>query len=211
MKNIERIVKQAVTCLIVIGLGFWVAAEAAAANPAVSETVKQFLLGFIIIFGIFLAFTLRRFTAALQDSLRENYMLKQMIECLKSDWVKALGLLVFPYWIPAYFFLSWVNQSIRKCRGIKDKRKYDEADLIMTELVTETARRFFKKLAKVLCSIHFLLNTPPCFIPYFTHLLSVELDIDNCEGVFSWDCSFCSQRNCRKMHIFDAYIHWRWI
>ena len=71
LKEIERIMKITMTCIICIGLGFWVAAEAAAAQPAVSYTVKQFLLGFMLIFATFLAFTLRRFTEAIKKSLKE--------------------------------------------------------------------------------------------------------------------------------------------
>lgn len=142
-------VKQAVLCLCGIGLGFWVAAEVAAANPAVAETVKQFLLGFMVIFGTFLAFSLRRFTAALKDSLKENFMLKQMIVALKSDWVKGMGLLVFPYWIPAYLCLASLNQAVRTCRGIEDKRNYDGVPMLRTTMVTKTASVFFKKLNQV--------------------------------------------------------------
>ena len=147
LKEIERIMKITMTCIICIGLGFWVAAEAAAAQPAVAYTVKQFLLGFMLIFACFLAFTLKRFTDAIKKSLKENFFLKQMLGLLKSDWIKGFGLLIFPYWLPIYALITAINKFVRTCRGIEDKRDYSGIPLLQTQCLTKQGSRFFKRLS----------------------------------------------------------------
>ena len=132
-----------------LGLGFWLAAEASAANPVIAHTVKQFLLGFMLIFGLFVCHTMSRFASSVKSKMGENFFLKMMVGALKSDWLKAFVTLINPYAIPIYALLSCLNQYIRKCRGIEDMRDFGDetALLIEGDTFTKSARRSFKKMS----------------------------------------------------------------
>jgi hypothetical protein len=145
-REILHAVKLSVCGVMAIILGFWLAAEAAGANPVVASTMKQFLLMFIVVFLGFLATSLRRFTQAIRSRFGENYLLKITVGALKSDWMKGFTMLVFPYWMPIYVCISGLNQYIRKCRGIDDMRDYTGVELLKSEFITKAASRIFKKM-----------------------------------------------------------------
>lgn len=150
-RDAERAIKMTFMGICFLGLGFWISAEAAGANPVIAHTVKQFLLGFMIVFAVFIGHSMSRFTKAMKNAMGENFFMKSMVGMLKSDWLKGFVMLIFPYWIIFFASISCLNQLVRKCRGIEDARQYGSADdekqlLLETTWLTKAARRAFKKI-----------------------------------------------------------------
>lgn len=146
IEDISRIVKMASCGFLLIGLSFWLSAQTASSSRLISTTVKQFLAVFIVVFAVFIAVTMRRFFEVVKKQVGQNQFLQMMVGVLKSDWIKAFALLACPYAIPAYAFITFLNQCVRKLRGIDDQKNYNGIALLETTWITKNASRQFSEL-----------------------------------------------------------------
>jgi hypothetical protein len=149
IKDISRIVKLCTCGFLLIGLSFWLSAQAASSSRLISTTVKQFLAVFIVAFGVFISVTMRRFFDVVKKQVGQNQFLQMMVGVLKSDWIKAFALLACPYAIPFYAFITYLNQCIRKFRGIDDQKNYAGITLLESNYFTKNASRQFSELLKL--------------------------------------------------------------
>ncbi len=128
MESLISTVKITVNSILLICLGFWLCAQISGGSSEAGATVKRFVAGFIVFFTIFICMTMNRLFIRIKAKIAHNKFLKMVAGWAKSDWLKSSILLFFPYGIPMYFGLSWMNKRVRDCRCIKDRRHLDPDD-----------------------------------------------------------------------------------
>ena len=110
--------------MLMAALGFWVAMEVGGAAPAAAKTIKIFTLAFVVVFGAFVCSTISRFYHRFRTLVHQNRYVHMMHGIIRSDWVKACGMLFCPILPPVALAVSYMNERVRVWRGIQDVRRY---------------------------------------------------------------------------------------
>ncbi|CAD7941072.1 unnamed protein product [Amoebophrya sp. A25] len=130
MDAIVDTVKLCVCGLFATALTFWVAAEVGvgASNSSldVSTTVRTFIGAVLFSFVVVIAATMQRVYKEMVQNMWRNPFLRMMVDFLRSEWLKALFLLLFWWSLPVYYAISAVNRFVRYVRGTRDRNHYDD-------------------------------------------------------------------------------------
>lgn len=118
MKRLSALVKTLCTAFVAVLGTMYVVFQLTLADSHIAFMVQGFVAGYFVIFMLVICLSCRRLFHVMQASMLELALVKSAISLRQLDWARALAVTLL---LPAFVvlvLLSFVNQAVRRCRGL---------------------------------------------------------------------------------------------
>mmetsp|Transcript_98747 Transcript_98747/g.226907 ORF Transcript_98747/g.226907 Transcript_98747/m.226907 type:complete len:1082 (+) Transcript_98747:37-3282(+) len=106
-----------------VAMVVWIAATVAGASSNAAAVVKTFCGVFFLLFTISMRQSLRWMVREIDALASQSKLFEQFRAAIVSPWTKATAILMFGPFVPFLLALSWLNQRVRRFRGVPSAKK----------------------------------------------------------------------------------------
>jgi len=117
-RKLSKIVKAVGLTIIALILALHIVFQMTASVNHTAIMVEGFLAEYLIIFAVFIFVSFNRVSRKMSVELMDLPLVKNISSCTRATWARALLLCLALPLVPFVLAVSFLNQALRKCRGI---------------------------------------------------------------------------------------------